>query len=263
MLYSSESAFTTWDTTDPAALELLSAEVFELEEPGADPERQEAPHPHQAITDPTGKFVLVPDLGADLVRIWATSEDDLSVTTVEPLSVPAGSGPRHGAFAVIEDTTYFYVVTELGNTILGYTVTYGEGSLSFEQIYESGSHGEGAEVPESAGAAEIWVSVSPYQCLEPQKVTKRLTVQFLVRPEVPHRLLAQRVHLRDPQLRPHQQHRHRIRHSDQLLHRCRDGWPDCPAGGSLWWTFPAPVLSEQGGHAGCRWAAVGWSGCAD
>ena len=154
------SSFATWDTTDPASLTLLTEEVFELEEPGADPERQEAPHPHQAITDPTGRFIVVPDLGADLVRVWATSESDLSATPLEPLSIAAGSGPRHAAFAVHGDTTYFYLVTELANTLLGYTVTYGEGTISFEQFYESGTHGKGIEVPADAAAAEIWVSVS-------------------------------------------------------------------------------------------------------
>lgn len=133
--------------------------MFELEEPGADPDRQEAPHPHQAITDPTGEFILVPDLGADIVRIYTVAED-LSVSAVEPLSVAPGTGPRHAAFAVHDETTYFYLVNELANTIFGYTVTYGEGSLSFEQIYESGTHGEGVEVPEAASAAEIVVSVS-------------------------------------------------------------------------------------------------------
>jgi len=29
----------------------------------------EAPHPHHVFTDPTGDFLLVPDLGADLIRI--------------------------------------------------------------------------------------------------------------------------------------------------------------------------------------------------
>ena len=155
------SAFTTWDTTDPATFSPLSEEIFELDGPGTNPDRQEAPHPHQAVTDPTGKFILVPDLGADLVRIYSTSEDDLSVTSLEPLSVAAGAGPRHVAFAVHGETTYMYLITELSNTIYGYTVTYGEDSLGFEQIYESGTHGEGVEVPEGASAAEIWVSVSP------------------------------------------------------------------------------------------------------
>lgn len=43
---------------------------------------------------------------------------------------------------------------------MGYIVTYNEGSLGFEQVYESGTHGQGVEVPSTAAAAEILVSVS-------------------------------------------------------------------------------------------------------
>jgi 6-phosphogluconolactonase (cycloisomerase 2 family) len=113
--------------------------------------------------DPTGSFILTPDLGADLVRIHAVDPSGtLAVTAVEPLAVPPGSGPRHAAFAVQGDKTFFYVVNELANTILGYAVTYGKDpvSLGFEQVYESGTHGEGGTVPPTAGAAEIVVSVS-------------------------------------------------------------------------------------------------------
>ncbi|CAH0015418.1 unnamed protein product [Clonostachys rhizophaga] len=158
LAYYSSSAFTTWDRTDPSALELLQTEVYELEQPGANPERQEAPHPHQVLLDPTGQYILVPDLGADLVRIYKTGTDDLAVTAVEPLQVPAGSGPRHAAFVKAANETYLYVVTELTNRILGYIVTYNEGSLGFEQVYESGTHGQGVEVPSTAAAAEILVS---------------------------------------------------------------------------------------------------------
>ena len=37
---------------------------------GTDPARQEAPHPHQALVTPDGKFVLVCDLGLDRVFVY-------------------------------------------------------------------------------------------------------------------------------------------------------------------------------------------------
>jgi 6-phosphogluconolactonase (cycloisomerase 2 family) len=160
---SAGSGFTTWDISDATNLTNLHSEVYELEAPGPNPDRQEAPHPHQVIMDPTGSFLLTPDLGADVVRIHAVDPSGtLAVTAVEPLAVPPGSGPRHAAFAVQGDKTYLYVVNELANTILGYAVTYGKDpvSLGFEQVYESGTHGEGGTVPPTAGAAEIVVSVS-------------------------------------------------------------------------------------------------------
>ena len=154
---SSGSGLTTWDVADPSAVVNLDTEVYELEQPGANPDRQEAPHPHEAIVDPTGKFVLVPDLGADIVRIF--SIDGEGVNAVEPLTVAAGSGPRHATFAVHGETTYLYLITELSNNIFGYKVTYGDASLEFEQIWESSTHGEGVEAPAYAAAAEILVTV--------------------------------------------------------------------------------------------------------
>jgi len=156
--YYGGSAFTTWDASDPAALELLHTSIYELEEPGANPDRQEAPHPHQAISDPTGAFILIPDLGADLVRIYSIDESGLGVASIEPLAVPAGSGPRHATFAVHGETTYFYVVNELSNTIIGYVVSYTDGGISFEEVYQSGTHGVDGEVPSTAAAAEITVT---------------------------------------------------------------------------------------------------------
>lgn len=108
--------------------------------------------------------MLVPDLGADLVRVYAVpSGDDLTLTAVDPIVVAAGSGPRHIAFAVHGETTYMYLVTELANTIVGYEVTYGESSIGFEELWTIGIHGEGTGAPEGAAAAEIVVTVSAYK----------------------------------------------------------------------------------------------------
>lgn len=137
----------------------MQTETFTLSEPGPVPDRQDAPHPHFTVVDPTGHFVLVPDLGADLVRVYAVPSSGLELTAVEPLAVAPGSGPRHAAFAVHGETTFMYVITELANTIIGYTVSYPEGSIAFEENFTIGTHGEGNELPEGAQAAEIVVTV--------------------------------------------------------------------------------------------------------
>ncbi|KAJ3531639.1 hypothetical protein NM208_g8793 [Fusarium decemcellulare] len=152
------SAFTTWNIQDPANLTSVEVRNFKLSEPGPDPWRQEAPHPHAAALDPSGHFVLVPDLGADLVRIYSVEAAGLALNELDPLVVAAGSGPRHVAFAVKETRTFMYLVTELGNTIVGYEVTYGSGSIAFEEIWNSGTHGKDEDVPEGAAASEIVIS---------------------------------------------------------------------------------------------------------
>ena len=77
---------------------------------GTDPARQEAPHPHQALVTPDGKFVLVCDLGLDRVFVY-----DRDLTPVSYADVPKGQGVRHLTFA--PDGRRVYAVNELGCSI--------------------------------------------------------------------------------------------------------------------------------------------------
>ena len=67
---------------------------------GVNPERQEGPHPHSAMTAPNGKLVMVPDLGQDKVRLYRVGADGQSMTANDPAfaTMPPGSGPRHVTF---------------------------------------------------------------------------------------------------------------------------------------------------------------------
>ncbi len=143
-------------------LDLTGIKTFSLAEPGPDASRQEAPHPHQAILDPTGGFILVPDLGADLVRVFVVEQDEhLGLTEIEPLVATPGSGPRHIAFhAVPGGPTYVYVVAELANTITAYRVRYHAArSVQFERFFQCPIHGFGNDAPAGCSASEILVSV--------------------------------------------------------------------------------------------------------
>ena len=80
---------------------------------GADPERQDAPHPHSAWFDPRTGDVLVADLGADAVVVYAAA--DGALTRRRALSMPRGSGPRH--LALHPDGEHAYVLGELDGTV--------------------------------------------------------------------------------------------------------------------------------------------------
>ena len=99
-----------------------------MSQKGPNPSRQDAPHPHSTITDPTGQFLLVPDLGADLIRIFSINASSGALTTCTPGQAGAGDGPRHGAFWSPESgsTTgqMLYTVNELGNSVSAWTVQY-------------------------------------------------------------------------------------------------------------------------------------------
>ena len=88
---------------------------------GTDPARQEAPHPHQALVTPDGKFVLVCDLGLDRVFVY-----DRDLTPVSYADVPKGQGVRLLTFA--SDGRRVYAVNELGCSITEFD--YADGRLA-------------------------------------------------------------------------------------------------------------------------------------
>ncbi|CAK7211854.1 hypothetical protein SCUCBS95973_001265 [Sporothrix curviconia] len=145
---------------DPSSLALVEQVTWTLPHPGANATRQDTPHPHEVILDPTGRFFLVPDLGSDLVRVFLINQTSLAWTPVRPLVTPPGTGPRHASFVIGDkNQTYMYLTSELANTVTGYEVTYNANStLSFKQVYVAPSHGAGTVVPAAATAAEVATS---------------------------------------------------------------------------------------------------------
>ena len=133
---------------------------FTLASPGPNPSRQDAPHPHETILDPTDSFIVVPDLGADLLRVFSIDPKTSLLTEETPYSVAPGSGPRHGTFLKTDSgDTYFFLVSELANTVTSFKITYGENSLGFEKVFMSGIYGD-AKTPSGAAAAECLLAVS-------------------------------------------------------------------------------------------------------
>ncbi|KAI5850734.1 Lactonase, 7-bladed beta-propeller-domain-containing protein [Tricharina praecox] len=125
------TAFTANPST--GSITFLKDFTYTLSAPGAVPERQEAPHPHQALFDATGKYVLVPDLGADLIRIYGVSGAQL--TELQPVAVTPGTGPRHGMFWPKTGTPkYYYLVGEIVNSVLVYEVSYSSAGIALKLV---------------------------------------------------------------------------------------------------------------------------------
>lgn len=100
----------------------LGALVSTVKETGTGPHpRQTSAHAHGVALDPSGRYLLVADLGADRVFVYgvdraskALAPDD--ATNPHVVSLPAGSGPRHLAFGA--NGRFVYVVTELSADIV-------------------------------------------------------------------------------------------------------------------------------------------------
>jgi 6-phosphogluconolactonase (cycloisomerase 2 family) len=109
---------------------------YTMSKPGPNSGRQEAPHPHHAFVDPTGDFLLVPDLGADLIRINKIDKSSGKLTECGSGKPVPGTGPRHGAFwspagassrVRRADSTFLFVANELANSLSSWAVAYPSG----------------------------------------------------------------------------------------------------------------------------------------
>jgi 6-phosphogluconolactonase len=102
------------------------------------PHRVEQPFakPHQTEFDPSGRFIVVPDKGLDVV--WTFRLDEAGkLHPAEPPFVPARetSGPRHIAFH--KQRPFTYVVNELDSTVTSYRYDQASGKLDPFQIVSS------------------------------------------------------------------------------------------------------------------------------
>lgn len=132
-----------------------------MPQPGPKPQ-QDAPHPHQVILDPTRSFILVPDLGADQIRVYAIDQHSGRLSACPSLNYTAGSGPRHGLFWKSEPShlsksseTMLYTVSELGGYFNAFSVSYpSSGCLAFQETQSFVPY-PGGRLPAGATPAEL------------------------------------------------------------------------------------------------------------
>ncbi|POS68596.1 hypothetical protein DHEL01_v213010 [Diaporthe helianthi] len=142
---------------------------------GPNKERQSAAHIHQVVLDPTGKFIVAPDLGYDRVHVFSLHNSSYLLTQLDGVGLEPSSGPRHGVFHTAGKNTFFHVVSELANNITSFNVTYdGKNSMSMTQIGKVSTFGNKA-VPSGALAGEIIISEEGYIT-----VSNRLDNSFLI-----------------------------------------------------------------------------------
>ncbi len=91
------------------------------------PTRQNKPHVHQAIFSNDKKFVLVNDLGTDMVTSYAYNPNspDAVLTLCDTVHVKPGSGPRHITFNKKGNTAY--LIQELDGTLT--TLSFNKGKM--------------------------------------------------------------------------------------------------------------------------------------
>jgi 6-phosphogluconolactonase len=121
----------------------LGLRVSTIKATGSGPHRRQAsPHAHGITIDPSGRYALVSDLGADRVFVYgfdraahALLPDD--VADPRAFVAPAGSGPRRTVFGM--HGRFVYVLNELSAEIMALRWDAAQGRLSHVQSLPTSS----------------------------------------------------------------------------------------------------------------------------
>ena len=112
--YSAPGSVTVLGVKDDGSLGAVR-HVLEHEGSGPNRERQEGPHAHAVLPDPTGRWALSVDLGTDSVRVCELDRDSGELEIERELGLRSGIGPRHLTFHPAGG--HAYVMNELDSVV--------------------------------------------------------------------------------------------------------------------------------------------------
>jgi 6-phosphogluconolactonase len=121
---------------------------------GPVPGRQARAISHCVLVDPSHRFVLVADLGADNIFVYRFNAATRQLSAAGSAPLPAGSGPRHMAWN--PNGKFLYVLTELDSTlhVLGWDTKQGQ----LRHIQSLGTYPADYNGPDKISGAEIVAS---------------------------------------------------------------------------------------------------------
>jgi 6-phosphogluconolactonase len=92
----------------------------------------DAPHAHQAQSDPAGNFVFVSDLGTDRIYVYRLDKDRGTLTPSDPpfMQASLGAGPRH--FDFHPNGRLVYAITEEASTMVVMDYDAAAGRLTYK-----------------------------------------------------------------------------------------------------------------------------------
>lgn len=127
---------------------------------GPHPQRQQEPHAHQVLPDPSGRWAVSVDLGTDSLRVVDLREG--MPTVHREFALRPGSGPRHLVFH--PDGRHLYLLNELSPTLTvcrwdaaeGTVLALSESAL-LPQAPKGDAYGSGVRV--SPDGRFLWAAV--------------------------------------------------------------------------------------------------------
>lgn len=155
----SNGSFTVLGTADGVLSERLQQEKFESVYDGnvPFPGRQDKSHIHQLKEIPSricaslglqGRYMLVTDLGNDLIHVYRFDGTALNPVSRSEICCGAGSGPRHMEFDI--DNNLLYCISEISGEIIVWKICNDGEDVSFDEIQRLTADGNAA-----AGSADI------------------------------------------------------------------------------------------------------------
>ena len=119
---------------------------------GPNPDRQERSHPHSVLATPDNRYIVVADLGLDLLISYRFDPTNGAISRSGAAALPPGSGPRH--FVFHPNARLAYLVNELTSTVASFAYDADNGSFQLLHIEPT--------IPEAARAtnscSEIQIS---------------------------------------------------------------------------------------------------------
>jgi 6-phosphogluconolactonase len=97
------------------------------------PRRQSGPHCHEMVLSPDNRFLFVPELGLDQIKIYRFNAMKGTFTPNDPpfVAVTPGYGPRHLTFGV--GAKFAYLVCEMQSSVMAFSYDRANGSLAHLQ----------------------------------------------------------------------------------------------------------------------------------
>ncbi len=95
-----------------------------------DAARQKGPHAHAVVLSPDNRFLFVPDLGTDQIKIYRVDAAKATFAPNNPpfTTVESGFGPRHFTFG--RGAKFAYAVCEMRSSVAVFAYNSGRGSLT-------------------------------------------------------------------------------------------------------------------------------------
>ncbi len=128
-----EGSLSVLPRRDDGSIEPLAQIVPTTGQTGPHKIEQDHSKPHQAQFDPSGRWLLSPDKGCDVVRSFSFDPATGKLALASTATAPEGAGCRHVVFHPKQP--FVYLINELNSTVIAFRFDKATGALTaFQQL---------------------------------------------------------------------------------------------------------------------------------